>query len=404
MKPEYIWFETACIDWGGGPKFMFGLSSFLAQHKIRCDFVIFSFNSDLLELVNGANVTSMQQVKDLDEHSKINLRGSMLVRFIKRLMWLRKQIKRNPDAKIITTGQWESSIWVFLATIGLNRYFTTFVYGSLFTFSIENDITKFSIQMREAYKQIIPKYINYGHIDEAAVKVIPIKSRLKSELLFYLRKKSLKKANKVFSLTNSVSQEVIKMYGVKCDPLPLVFEHDVELRNDHSEKREQYFVVIGRLIPSKRNDVVLRKFFKFAETNKLVKLKIVGVGPELARLKEIVRSYKLEHRVDFLGFVSEESKSLLVQNATASFCLDIADFNLTVLESLIAKTPVIVSDIFDFPMEIFTSGALITETMFEKWCRETDLNNIDIDWSKIEPIINHHYGMKTNIYKLIGRL
>ena len=56
MKKEFLWFETAFLDWGGGPRFMFNVARYLSTKNWQVDFVIFSMNANLKGFVEGTHV------------------------------------------------------------------------------------------------------------------------------------------------------------------------------------------------------------------------------------------------------------------------------------------------------------------------------------------------------------
>ncbi|MHA2609758.1 MAG: glycosyltransferase [bacterium JZ-2024 1] len=96
-------------------------------------------------------------------------------------------------------------------------------------------------------------------------------------------------------------------------------------------KREDYFLVVSRLVPYKRVDVALT-----AAKEAGVRLKIVGTGP----LEEILRARAGEN-VDFLGRVHREKLRELYQRAQALIHPAVEDFGMVLVEALACGTPVI---------------------------------------------------------------
>ncbi|MCD6194927.1 glycosyltransferase [bacterium] len=97
--------------------------------------------------------------------------------------------------------------------------------------------------------------------------------------------------------------------------------------------KKDYFLVVSRLSPYKKVDLVVRAF-----KNKNLKLKIVGKGQELKRLKKMAQGAK---NIEFLGFVSEKELRKLYAQALAVIFPQIEDFGLVPLEALASGTPVI---------------------------------------------------------------
>lgn len=92
-----------------------------------------------------------------------------------------------------------------------------------------------------------------------------------------------------------------------------------------------YFVAGGRLVPYKNLDLVVRTFNRLR-----LPLKIFGIGPEAAHLKNIARD-----NVEFLGKISDEQKASLLSSAAAFIHPQLEDFGITPLEAMASGRPVI---------------------------------------------------------------
>ena len=95
-------------------------------------------------------------------------------------------------------------------------------------------------------------------------------------------------------------------------------------------KRNAYLAV-GRLIPYKRFDLVLKACKKLKRP-----LRIVGEGPELGRLKKLAGK-----NVVFLGKISDEDLRKEYQKAKALVFPQLEDFGIVPLEAMACGTPVI---------------------------------------------------------------
>lgn len=93
----------------------------------------------------------------------------------------------------------------------------------------------------------------------------------------------------------------------------------------------EYFLAVGRWIPYKRFDLVI------AAANKLgVPLKIVGGGPEEARLRQLAGP-----TVELVGRVSEEELKKMYAECRALIFPQLEDFGLTAVEVQAAGRPVV---------------------------------------------------------------
>ena len=98
-----------------------------------------------------------------------------------------------------------------------------------------------------------------------------------------------------------------------------------------AEEREPFYLSVGRLVPYKRTELLVRAFARLDR-----KLKIVGTGPEMARLRRICPA-----NVELLGSVPSAEVRRLMRTAQAFVYAGIEDFGITAVEAQAAGTPVL---------------------------------------------------------------
>lgn len=98
-----------------------------------------------------------------------------------------------------------------------------------------------------------------------------------------------------------------------------------------SKKKEDFYLVVSRLIKSKRIDLIVKSFQSLDNP-----LYIIGTGMEERALKQLATQ-----NVHFLGSVSEERLISYYQRAKALLFPGIEDFGMTALEAQACGTPVI---------------------------------------------------------------
>jgi len=98
-----------------------------------------------------------------------------------------------------------------------------------------------------------------------------------------------------------------------------------------SDKLGNYYLLISRLKPYKKVDLVVHAF------NKLnIPLKIIGIGEEEKKLRAMARP-----NIEFLGAVTEEEKRKYLSECLAFIHPQIEDFGITPVEAMASGRPVI---------------------------------------------------------------
>jgi glycosyltransferase involved in cell wall biosynthesis len=79
-------------------------------------------------------------------------------------------------------------------------------------------------------------------------------------------------------------------------------------------------VVLGRLVPHKRVDLVLQTLHALREERPGLHLDICGKGPDRPRLEELTARLGLTDRVTFHGYLEEDAKERLLRGAALHVC------------------------------------------------------------------------------------
>ena len=105
-------------------------------------------------------------------------------------------------------------------------------------------------------------------------------------------------------------------------------------------------VVLGRLVPHKRVDLVLRAVHDLRDQRPDLRLDVCGRGPELDRLRALAHDLGLAERVTFHGFVDEETKQAILRRAALHVCAsDIEGWGQVVIEAAAYGIPTVARDV-----------------------------------------------------------
>jgi glycosyltransferase involved in cell wall biosynthesis len=139
---------------------------------------------------------------------------------------------------------------------------------------------------------------------------------------------SADRVDKFIANSNFVAKRIKKYYGRDSD----VIHPPVAVNNFFvSQKTESYFLMVGRLIAYKRNDIAIEAFNKLK-----LPLKIIGRGPEMKRLKKMAGP-----NVEFLGHVDEKDLAKYYAECRAFVFPQEEDFGIVAIEAMASGRPVI---------------------------------------------------------------
>uniref|UniRef100_A0A7C4XIG7 Glycosyltransferase family 4 protein n=1 Tax=candidate division WWE3 bacterium TaxID=2053526 RepID=A0A7C4XIG7_UNCKA len=138
----------------------------------------------------------------------------------------------------------------------------------------------------------------------------------------------------VIANSKTPQERIKKYYGREAEIIyPFVDFDKFEVGEEALvEDKEKYFIIITRLAPWKRVDIAVEACKELG-----VKLKIIGTGPDMGRLKALVEGAPVE----FLGYASDTEKVRLLKGALALINTQIEDFGIVPLEAMAAGRPVL---------------------------------------------------------------
>lgn len=159
--------------------------------------------------------------------------------------------------------------------------------------------------------------------------------RLSKPAIAYLRrwdKAAAKRPDKIIAISDEVKQRISSFYHrdapIIYPPVNLGTQRQV---SKGKKKESDYFLIVSRLVAYKRIDLAI------LACNKLrYKLKIIGVGSEEKRLKQIAGP-----TVEFLGKVSDEELKAYYAGAKGLIFPGVEDFGITVVEAQQFGKPVL---------------------------------------------------------------
>lgn len=248
--------------------------------------------------------------------------------------------KRNFDAELISIPfKWYPNnslidsilAWRMIDLSESNGMKIDLVIGTKFpTYTVKhnNKILWLMHQFRSAYDLCdIREY--------AGLNTLPGGSAIREKIV-RIDNKMIPESKKIYTISKNVSDRLKRYNNINSIPLYHPPKHVGKYK---SEAYGNYILSVGRLDVIKRVDLLIKSL---PYCDKSIKAIIAGVGPELDNLKKLACSLKVENRVSFLGFVSDEDLINLYANAFAVFFAPVdEDYGYITLEALLSKKPIV---------------------------------------------------------------
>ncbi len=225
--------------------------------------------------------------------------------------------------------------------IGLMTYFFARLYKKEYTVS---PLGSLPIYGRSRYLKLIYNFL-FGKriIQNAAFSIVATLNETSAFINLGINK------SKIIHIPNGINEEDYKLQG------------DKEFRTNLGLNDSPFILFMGRLNHIKGPDLLLGAFNKVKEI--FPDLQLVYIGPDeglLNPLEDYVASKSLKDRVHFLGFISREDKSRLINEC---YFLTVPSrqeaMSIVVLEAGVAGKPALITDQCGFDELGEVNGGLI---------------------------------------------
>ena len=162
----------------------------------------------------------------------------------------------------------------------------------------------------------------------------------------------------LFAISGAVCEDILKKGSYNVVTVPNGIDSSQIIVKHKESERLKDIIQVGRSDSDKKGqDILIYAVSRLVNTYGLdINLTLIGEGPSMEYLREIVSSEHIEDRVIFLGlrdrdYIYSRLKDYDLYVQPSRF----EGFGLTVAEAMAAKIPVLVSD-NDGPMEIINNG------------------------------------------------
>ena len=291
---------------GGAERLLFEEANYLEKQGFETHILTFNFRQEVL--FNRAYKVNVEEIGYTNRPSSWLLKRVCLVCNILALRRKLRQIK--PDV-ILLTGIADCTLFYF-ATLFTHYSYSTHIHGTVFWF--ETDLIKYALVHRKAFDEIRESVIGHREFIPATMPKVNLKQRILNELFAAAMYKGVRKARKIFVLSNQMKWEVGKLYGKDAIVLKGAFPREIfdykpkqNIKQKLGLGNKKMILNINRLDLRKRVDLVIKAFKQVSEHFDDVVLIIGGIGQDEERLRDLVEQLDLANRVRFVGFIKEEN-------------------------------------------------------------------------------------------------
>lgn len=195
------------------------------------------------------------------------------------------------------------------------------------------------------------KKIAWVHIDLEKSRVLETK----------LEREAYSKVDYIVCVSNDSANIVKKLYPEFSHKVKVIYNlinKDAVIEKSNMEigyiKVEPTIVGVGRLVPQKRFDILIRAHKLLVEEGIKNKLIIAGVGEKETELKSLINELDVEESVEMIGFQTNPYPYI---KASDIFCMasDFEGFSLVVAEALILEKPIVSTNCVG-PSELLNNG------------------------------------------------
>lgn len=300
----------------------------------------------------------------------------LLFKIISRIIELRKFIVNyKPD--YIDVCNVEGCLYMYLATtLTKYKYFTQIPSSGYDNFDIHGKhlMTYFwsARIFHKGYKKIRNLTESYKKILPEKFPKLGIKYEIISNIVGILSYLAVRKASKVFVLSNRVKYEIKQLYGKDAKVLKGAYPENLKnykpknnIKKLLNIEDKKILLSICRLEPKKRVDLTINAFNLISRIYSDVILIIGGTGSSENYLKILTKEFKLDNKVIFIGFIPDNTLFDYYYYCDVFVSADIADYDITIYTAIGFNKNIVCTNDYEFEPELLKFGKIFLSNINE---------------------------------------
>ena len=318
-----------------------------AKYFERSGAKVYILVSDLQhrELLSKTLKANIEAIGGRVLESKSYLRKA--IRYPQVVLALRKKIKEINPSIIISRNAFQTT-YVYFATLFSPFPYVAHIHETV-SWGDEYSPRQGALIYRKAFKEIKRASAGCWEFDRTRRKT-NLMGRILSELAAAAEYLAVRKARKIFVLSNQTGWEVARLYGRESVVLRGGFPSQMlnyQPRENIKEKlgllAKRVVLSVSRLTLRKRVALLIEAFKKVSDKFPDVILIVGGTGPEENNLRNLAKELDAEDKIKFVGYIPEEQLWDYYAGCDLFVSLDRAEFDITPYEALALWKKVVLS-------------------------------------------------------------
>lgn len=177
-------------------------------------------------------------------------------------------------------------------------------------------------------------------------------------------RKLLESADCVTACSQFTLDHAEQLLGLKLPNSKVIYNAvDLPLTTKSAESKPAFIMTAGRLVANKGFEQLIHAFAMLPQEFDQIKLRIIGDGPDMTRLKQTSETLGISHRVDFKGRLERDEISRSYNDCLFYVCASpIESFGIACLEAMSCKKAVIAPNAGGPPEFIGANEGILVDT------------------------------------------
>ena len=190
--------------------------------------------------------------------------------------------------------------------------------------------------------------------------------------------------------------------------IPNIVSEDFKLKEFPESDGTFRFAGVGRLVPCKRFDLLIRAFIDEFKGDNRFHLDIIGNGEEYLPLKHLIHEHGCENQISLLGVMDRKEVAEYYHKCNALvMSSNLETFGVPIIEAMASGLPVITTDAMGFPSLFHKEHGYIIpkddQVCMAKAMRTLYENYSQFDGKKISEYARKYFG-EDAIFELLSKV